>query len=142
MIPGLVSIDRCIDNRIWGCFSIMEFNPHGNPYNSGLVIDDHGDINNQAHAQGAAALKKMSGVKVIEEEKVPETDAVENAARRGAMVTGYHVNQSPLAASTKPSPACCWSISRWRFSTIWSKARCATPPASTSHRRARSAPPT
>src|SRR6266702_4139477 len=34
----------CIDNRIWGCFSIMEFNPHGNPYNSGLIIDDHGEI--------------------------------------------------------------------------------------------------
>ncbi len=32
----------CIDNRIWGCFSIMEFNPHGNPYNVGLVIDDRG----------------------------------------------------------------------------------------------------
>jgi simple sugar transport system substrate-binding protein len=37
--------------------------------------DDYGY--NQAHAAGAAALKKMSGVKVIEEEKVPETDAVE-----------------------------------------------------------------
>lgn len=34
----------CIDNRIWGCFSIMEANPHGNPYNSGLIIDDQGDI--------------------------------------------------------------------------------------------------
>ena len=34
----------CIDNKIWGCFSIMEFNPHGNPYNSGLIIDDHGEI--------------------------------------------------------------------------------------------------
>jgi len=34
----------CIDNRIWGCFSIMEYNPHGNPYNVGLVIDDHGEI--------------------------------------------------------------------------------------------------
>ena len=34
----------CIDNKIWGCFSIMEFNPDGNPYNSGLIIDDHGDI--------------------------------------------------------------------------------------------------
>jgi formamidase len=32
----------CIDNRIWGCFSIMEANPHGNPYNSGLIIDDQG----------------------------------------------------------------------------------------------------
>jgi basic membrane protein A and related proteins len=37
--------------------------------------DDYGY--NQAHAAGAAALKKMSGIKVIEEEKVPETDAVE-----------------------------------------------------------------
>ena len=26
----------CIDNTIWGCFSIMEANPDGNPYNSGL----------------------------------------------------------------------------------------------------------
>ena len=37
--------------------------------------DDYGY--NQAHAEGAAALKKMAGVKVVEEEKVPETDAVE-----------------------------------------------------------------
>ena len=33
----------CRDNRIWGCFSIMEFNPYGNPYNSGVIIDDTGD---------------------------------------------------------------------------------------------------
>ena len=37
--------------------------------------DDYGY--NQAHAIGAAALKKMPGLKVVEEEKVPETDAVE-----------------------------------------------------------------
>ena len=37
--------------------------------------DDYGY--NQAHAAGAAALKKVSGIKVVEEEKVPETDAVE-----------------------------------------------------------------
>src|ERR1700693_5584553 len=37
--------------------------------------DDYGY--NQAHAQGAAALKSMTGVKVVEEEKGPETDAVE-----------------------------------------------------------------
>src|SRR6202521_3161069 len=37
--------------------------------------DDYGY--NQAHAAGAAALKKIAGVKVVEEEKVPETDAVE-----------------------------------------------------------------
>ena len=34
----------CLDNRIWGCFSIMEHNPHGNPYNVGLVIDDAGEV--------------------------------------------------------------------------------------------------
>src|SRR5258706_7928031 len=37
--------------------------------------DDYGY--NQAHAQGAAAVKKLAGFKVVEEEKVPETDAVE-----------------------------------------------------------------
>src|SRR6516165_11801907 len=37
--------------------------------------DDYGY--NQAHAQGAAALKKLPGLKVVEEEKVPETNAVE-----------------------------------------------------------------
>lgn len=34
----------CAEHRIWGCFSIMEFNPHGNPYNVGLVIDDRGAV--------------------------------------------------------------------------------------------------
>lgn len=34
----------CIDNAIWGCFSIMELNPGGMPYNSGLIIDDQGEM--------------------------------------------------------------------------------------------------
>ncbi|GGG17129.1 formamidase [Paenibacillus abyssi] len=34
----------CKENRIWGCFSIMEYNPDGNPYNTGLIIDDQGEI--------------------------------------------------------------------------------------------------
>jgi formamidase len=34
----------CREQRIWGCFSIMELNPAGNPYNSGLIIDEEGDI--------------------------------------------------------------------------------------------------
>ncbi len=33
----------CREHRIWGCFSIMELNPAGNPYNSGLIIDDQGE---------------------------------------------------------------------------------------------------
>jgi len=39
--------------------------------------DDYGY--NQAHAEGAAILKKMAGVKVLEEEKVPETVAVQKS---------------------------------------------------------------
>jgi formamidase len=34
----------CYQNRIWGCFSIMEYNPNGNPFNSGIIIDDKGDL--------------------------------------------------------------------------------------------------
>jgi formamidase len=34
----------CAENRIWGCFSIMEYNPDGNPYNSGIIIDDQGEV--------------------------------------------------------------------------------------------------
>jgi formamidase len=34
----------CAANRIWGCFSIMEANPHGNPWNTGLIIDDTGEV--------------------------------------------------------------------------------------------------
>lgn len=38
--------------------------------------DDYGY--NQAHAEGAAAVKKMAGVTVVEEENVPETQDVQN----------------------------------------------------------------
>src|SRR5712671_1102275 len=34
----------CIANDIWGCFSIMELNPLGNPFNSGLIIDNKGEV--------------------------------------------------------------------------------------------------
>ena len=37
--------------------------------------DDYGY--NQAHAEAAAMLKKMPGMKIVEEEKVPETDDVQ-----------------------------------------------------------------
>jgi len=29
---------------VWGCFSIMEQNPEGNPYNSGIIIDAAGEL--------------------------------------------------------------------------------------------------
>src|SRR5712692_5143404 len=34
----------CVDNDIWGCFSLMEFNPAGNPYNSGILVSSRGEI--------------------------------------------------------------------------------------------------
>jgi formamidase len=34
----------CKENKIWGCFSIMEYNPDGNPYNSGIIVDDTGEM--------------------------------------------------------------------------------------------------
>src|SRR5260221_9573748 len=36
--------EACAANRIWGCCSLMELNPGGNPYNSGIVIDDRGEL--------------------------------------------------------------------------------------------------
>jgi basic membrane protein A len=41
--------------------------------------DDYGY--NQAHAEGAAAVKKMANVKVLEEEKVPETTDVQKSMK-------------------------------------------------------------
>jgi basic membrane protein A len=41
--------------------------------------DDYGY--NQAHAEGAAAVKKMANVKVVEEEKIPETVDVQNSMK-------------------------------------------------------------
>ena len=34
----------CIEHRLWACLSLMDFNPNGNPYNSGIVIDDQGAV--------------------------------------------------------------------------------------------------
>ena len=36
--------EACAEHRIWGCFSLMEWNPDGNPWNAGIVIDDRGDL--------------------------------------------------------------------------------------------------
>lgn len=36
--------NACIKNTIWGCFSLMECNPNGNPYNSGIIINSKGEI--------------------------------------------------------------------------------------------------
>ncbi|MEZ5657581.1 MAG: formamidase [Burkholderiaceae bacterium] len=43
--PEVAAFKRaCREHAIWGCFSIMEANPDGNPYNSGLIIDDTGEL--------------------------------------------------------------------------------------------------
>lgn len=43
--PEVVMLRRaCTENRVWACFSIMERNPGGNPWNSGIVVDDAGAV--------------------------------------------------------------------------------------------------
>ncbi len=32
----------CKEMDVWGCFSLMEFNPKGNPFNSGIIINGKG----------------------------------------------------------------------------------------------------
>lgn len=34
----------CRAHQIWGCFSLMERNPAGNPYNSGVILDAAGEL--------------------------------------------------------------------------------------------------
>ncbi len=43
--PEVAAFKRaCIEHTVWGCFSIMERNPGGMPYNAGLIIDDAGAL--------------------------------------------------------------------------------------------------
>src|SRR5438128_2666566 len=48
--------------------------------------DDYGY--NQAHAQGAAAVKKMAGVKVFEEENIPERVDVQQSMKSMIEISG------------------------------------------------------
>lgn len=34
----------CADVSVWGCFSLMERNPSGAPFNSGIIVDDRGEV--------------------------------------------------------------------------------------------------
>src|SRR6202030_383956 len=43
--PEVAAVKQaCVDNQIWRCFSIMERNPGGNLFNSGLILDHQGDL--------------------------------------------------------------------------------------------------
>jgi len=43
--PEVAAMCRaCVDNAVWGCFSIMERNPAGMPWNSGIIVSDTGEI--------------------------------------------------------------------------------------------------
>lgn len=33
----------CADAGVWGCFSLMERNPDGSPFNTGIIVDDRGE---------------------------------------------------------------------------------------------------
>lgn len=34
----------CADASVWGCFSVMERNPGGAPFNTGIIVDDAGTV--------------------------------------------------------------------------------------------------
>jgi formamidase len=34
----------CAEAGVWGCFSLMERNPDGSPFNSGVIVDDSGEV--------------------------------------------------------------------------------------------------
>jgi len=36
--------NACREQKIWGCFSLMERNPGKNPYNVGVIFDDRGEL--------------------------------------------------------------------------------------------------
>ena len=38
--------ETCLENNIWGCFSIMEKNELGMPWNTGIVINNSGELVN------------------------------------------------------------------------------------------------
>ncbi len=43
--PEIALLRRaCAENAVWGCFSLMERNPGGNPWNSGILVDETGSI--------------------------------------------------------------------------------------------------
>ena len=78
--------------------------------------DDYGY--NQAHAAGAAALKKVAGIKVVEEEKVPETDAVEKTMESMINLDGATLLfPLPLVTSTRMSSRLPKNIQRSGSST-------------------------
>ena len=43
--PEIALLRRaCAENGVWGCFSLMERNPGGNPWNSGILVDEAGEV--------------------------------------------------------------------------------------------------
>ncbi|MCZ4080443.1 formamidase [Rhodococcus sp. H36-A4] len=36
--------EACRESKVWGCFSVMERNPNGAPFNSGIIVDTDGEI--------------------------------------------------------------------------------------------------
>ncbi|MGB8700520.1 MAG: BMP family ABC transporter substrate-binding protein [Thermosynechococcaceae cyanobacterium] len=76
-----------VTTKLAGCSSTPEEGASSGSSDKPLVVgflyvgakDDYGF--NQAHAEGAAAVAKMAGVKVVEQANVPETTEVQEAMR-------------------------------------------------------------
>ncbi len=57
---------------------------------------------NQAHAVGVKALKELPGVKVVEEENVPETDAVSKTMESMINLDGAQAHPADLLRLLQP----------------------------------------
>ena len=87
VIRGLLATTAFgVSSRLWtGCTpaSQSQASSEGKPLVVGFIYvgakDDYGY--NQAHAEGAAAVAKLSGVKIVEQANVPETTDVQEAMR-------------------------------------------------------------
>jgi Carbon-nitrogen hydrolase len=62
----------CREQRIWGCFSLMEHNPGGYPHNSGIIIDDRGELRlyyrnaigeNPSHARAPCTCVRVAAIR-------------------------------------------------------------------------------
>ncbi|OWK21866.1 hypothetical protein AJ88_12555 [Mesorhizobium amorphae CCBAU 01583] len=69
--------------------------------------DDYGY--NQAHAEGAAALKGVEGISIVEEENVPETVDVQKTMESMINLDGASLTSRPPSAISIPT---CWPCAR------------------------------
>ncbi len=83
----------CIDNDIWGCFSIMEKNPGGMPWNTGLIINNTGEV--QLYYRKMQCSPKWPARPLIREPR--SCCGPQDTPPRSAIVGSLPINPTPSA---------------------------------------------